>query len=201
MTTVNAILTEQNLPVFPLHAWLHHETAKNSFFPDWTLFYDWAAPTEEPRLCFRNLECVDLGGAACYVLHGTAVKPMHGRMTMTDDDEVEFIYVMNPSDPEVRNAVASWMSRQLASHRVGAGWGFDGSISAAAKEFAKQQSGTDADHVARSTLLASTLLTHIRQGRLEQVLASKLKVERPVYCTIVETDLMLDALAALVVAS
>lgn len=196
MKTVNDILSAQSLTPFSLRAWLHHKPASNNYFPDWTLFHDWVAPTEAPRLCFRNLEVVDLDGAMCYVLHGKAVKPLHGRIIMTDDDEVEFIFVLNPSDPEVKDAVQSWASRRMATHRVGDGWGFEGEISVKARGLIKQDSGSDAAIKEQSNLLASVLVKLVREGRLETMLASKLSIQRPVYCTIVENELMLEAMAA-----
>jgi hypothetical protein len=188
--TINEILKRHDLPPLPMRAWLElrHTSAFTVFNPTWALQYRWEAEGEEPILCGLELRKLEFAGAlACLALIGRALMPSCDRGA--DDEERFLVFLLNPADPTVWEAVDSWLQARCLGATNGTG--MSGSSVTSAALAALDIRSIEGEEL-ESDLLAGELLEQIKNGQLG--IRSGLELNGPIYFTIVETPFMCKSL-------
>jgi hypothetical protein len=187
--TINDILKSHDLAPLPLRAWLErrHIGAPTASNPTWALEHRWEAGGEQPIICELNLHKVQFSDVfTCLALVGRLVMPY---CYSADDEERTLVFLLNPADPTVWEAVDSWFQARYfsASDGVGILSSPVGSADGAALD-ARSIEGEELE----SDLLAAELLEQIKSGGL--IFKSGRALRHPLYFAIVETPLIIKSL-------
>lgn len=199
---INDLLAGHNLPPLPMRAWLSRtdfliaDTGKRG----WRLEDCWVAPEKRPMLTtyrLRELELLD--GSPCLAIVADAIGPewnWQDDEELTDEHYRTLVYLLNPADPTVWEAIHSWEEGPFRFISILC----EGGVS-----MSPLPQNRDAYYDARSAeldelecdLLAGKLLKLIAAGQLEKELKSKLGITRPMYVAIVETPMLCKAMRPL----
>jgi hypothetical protein len=160
------------------------EAAPSRSSPSWVLVSKWIAAEEQPLLMSMSLRRVSLGGSECCAVQARAIAPGEGNPTKAD--ERVFVYLLNPADANVWEAINSWVKVGSIAARVNPRSGGSGTtVMPRDLEVLELRAleGAELD----SDMLAGELLTLLEQGQLEAEVARQFDIKVPVYCAVVET--------------
>jgi hypothetical protein len=168
------------------------EAAPSHSCPAWILVSKWVAAQEQPLLVSMRLRWVKLGGSECCVVHASAIAPSE-QDAEAGADERALVYLLNPSDPTVWQAIKSWVDVGTIAARVNPRSG-GSSSTVTPRDLGvlelKTLEGAELD----SDMLAGEVLALLEAGQLEAELARQLGIKMPLHCAIVETPMMLKSL-------
>lgn len=189
--TIDELLNISGMKPLPLRAWLSSDEGGSGGY-GWTLHDRWTGRGEQPILCGTRLRLLDLGhGLKCPVLVGHAVAA-DGDLEVRDEDERALVYLLNPADPVVREAVECWLQRKTIRTSSGGHVLHSGTVreEVAVLEECRHHEG---DEII-SDFVTCTLVELWQKGRLESVVKSRLGINRPLFCAIVETPMLCASL-------
>lgn len=197
---INDLLNGQKLPSMPMRAWLSQDEGLEPDVtgPIWILEDCWGASESQPLLTGAKIREFHLGDIACLAVIGHAVtlySSSGNEDEVSDDDERTFIYLLNPADPCVWDAIASWEAAPFRQMRIRSGRGSLATTLQADLELLDARSAKDNE--LDSDLLAGELLKLMKESRLEEVLRNQLGIKRPMYLAIVETPMLCKSLTPL----
>jgi hypothetical protein len=101
----------------PMRAWLKPTGVATRFAsPGWLVEDQWKGAGEKPILVGVTLKLLKLDGVVCCVVQGRAIALGDG--DPTDEDERAIVYLLNPADGDVWQAIDSWMKAGYIVARV-----------------------------------------------------------------------------------
>ena len=159
--------------------------------PQWRLVSKWISMEEQPLLAGTRLRSIKLDEFDCCVLEGRAIAPGEGNPL--DDDCRALVYLLNPADACVWKAIDSWVQHGSIASLANPGSG--GSYSSVcARDLEVLELRSLEGEELESDLLAGAIQKLLKGGRLEAELAKQLGLDVPLYCTVVETPMLLKSL-------
>lgn len=190
--TIDELLNISGLKPLPLRAWLSASNEGSGGY-GWTLHDRWEGPGDQPILCGTRLRLLDLGdGLKCAGLVGHAVVPGDG-LEILDEEERAFVYLLNPADPCVREAIECWLQRKFITVRSGNGGVLSSGTLEEGATVLEACRYNEGDEII-SDFVTCTLVDLWQKGQLERVLRTRLGINRPLLCAIVETPMLCASL-------
>jgi hypothetical protein len=190
---MNEILKAHGLTLFPMQACLESRHAGPSTFsnPGFAVNSAWQATGDEPILCELSLRALNFGNVArCIALVGRAITPDYD--DAPDDDRLTLVYLLNPADPCVWEAVDSWVAAGLLWVRVSDRLQLATTTGALDHQILDSRAAEGEEF--ESDILGGELLQLMKDGQMEEALRSRLGVDDPIFFTIVETPMILKSL-------
>jgi hypothetical protein len=186
------LYSEGSLKGLPMRASLKAtgEATPSWSTPAWRLVSEWNSPEVQPLLVGTRLRVVALDGCECCVVHGEAITPCEGNPI--DEDYRAFVYLLNPADRCVWEAIDSWVKVGCIASYVNPRTFSGESVVPQDLEVLELRGleGAELD----SDTLAGAIEKLLEAGQLEAELARQLDIKVPLYCTVVETPMMLKSL-------
>lgn len=178
-----------NLKGLPMRAWLHKTEASASSVAksQWLVEHRWKSVKDTPLLVDATLRLLKLRGITCCAIKAGA-RSEEGEGDPSGADERAVVYLLNPADACVWQAIESWIQAGHISVLEGPTTTLVTPVNAGDLQvlLARAAEGEELE----SDMLAGSILELVEQGRLEEEVARLLDVKGCLYCAVVETPMM-----------